>query len=312
MRKPRFYAQNLCKPAGLRRIWILIVLGCSLPAAAQTLNTSPVDNSIFSNNLTAGSTGIRSASSMGIVTLSVTGAVDQSVSEYSDTASSNIDLEYRATLTEGGSRGARVYGAFTEPPHTEGGQADAAHPLRSGGAYGLRALSEADLLSPVLPGAAALEAAQGYAHSYLPEPVLASSPGFSGQQAPSENWGATEPESAAGPTVSEGNGLEQNADPLEQIQDPFKAALGSTFEGLCAQDCGLPADAGEAGEELTGASPSQALTNRVAAGIVTLPATGYAGADRLEESLNPFATSKSKLTDLTAGEIQSNGRGGIE
>jgi hypothetical protein len=237
-------------------VLILTVLACVPPARAQTLNSSQVDNSSSSSNLSGLVNGKRGGSGFGAVDAGVSAAVNASLLAYSGSVDTNANSEFTGGLAGSGLGGktsadAQKLLAGGSVPST------LSHEIQGARSRGFRNSGGLSLSSaiayPALAGAVTQKLIAADALSKMMQsgsPTGAEEPESEGRLA-----AESDPASAM-ETITSLNGL-------EGLGESFKESLGASFESLCGQGCGQRGNSSPAEVRRNPENSEQALAHHL-------------------------------------------------
>jgi hypothetical protein len=269
-------------------VLILATLACVLPAGAQTLNSSQVDNSSTSSNLSGLVNSKRGGSGFGAANADVTGVVDAGLQSYSGSVGVDAGTEFTGGLANSSHRSKTS--ASVQKSLLAGSvptlQSQDVQGMRSRGIRDLGGLSQKGIASLALTGGAT----QSVGATIAPSAMMQSgSPsGIEEEKPASEGAVAMESGTAAEETTTSANGL-------EALGDPFKSSEGTSSESLCGEGCGLSSSFGPAGGRRSTENREQALAHPLSRSVARLSLSNSASSENSRKLSGGLATGAPKL-----------------
>jgi hypothetical protein len=280
-------------------VLILTVLAAVLPAGAQTLNSSQVDNSSSSSNLSGLASSKRGGSGFG----GVTDAVDADLQGYSGAVGVDTGTEFTGGLANSG-HGSKTSASVqklllggsvpTIPSQDVQG-------MRSRGTRDLGGLSQKGITSLTLTGGATQSLDATIALSKM---MLSGSPSDIEQEKPASE-GAVTMESG---TAAEGTTTSING--LEAMGDPFKASQSTTLESFCSEGCGRSGGFGPAQGRRSTENREQALAHHLSRSVARLSLSNPASSENSRRFSGRLTAGESKLPggSWSAAQLSVGGR----
>jgi hypothetical protein len=210
----------------LQSVLILALLGCVLPAHAQTLNSSRADNSGPSPDTSGILSSKHGSTSFGAVDAGFSDAVGEGVQSYNAAVGADNGSEFTDGLS-GSGVGRKSLASIKQLLASGSVPSTKAQGMKFHGARGSGEFTQKEIATPALTGVATRSLNASIVFSKMIE---------SGSSSDTEEQYPA-PESAA---IESGTSFERVAtsqNGLERISDPLTTSQGMSFESLCAEGC---------------------------------------------------------------------------